>query len=75
MTAHCCPSYPCPMCNPPHLEHLWNPPQMWPVAPSPYMVTAPQPHGCICPPTSEKTCQGMLCPRRNFGLSAGPVAT
>jgi hypothetical protein len=21
--------------------------------------------GCICPPTSEQTCQGPLCPRRN----------
>lgn len=21
-------------------------------------------HGCICPPGSEKTCQGPLCPRR-----------
>lgn len=22
------------------------------------------PLGCICPPGSEKTCQGALCPRR-----------
>jgi hypothetical protein len=21
--------------------------------------------GCICPPTSEKTCQAISCPRRN----------
>jgi hypothetical protein len=21
--------------------------------------------GCICPPTSEQTCQGPLCPRKN----------
>jgi hypothetical protein len=26
---------------------------------------APQPHGCICPPGSEATCQGFACPRRN----------
>jgi hypothetical protein len=22
------------------------------------------PHGCVCPPGSEKTCQGLTCPRR-----------
>ena len=22
------------------------------------------PHGCICPPTSEQTCQGDFCPRQ-----------
>lgn len=21
-------------------------------------------HGCICPPKSEETCQGLSCPRR-----------
>ena len=26
--------------------------------------------GCICPPTSEQTCQAPLCPRKNpFGKS------
>ena len=27
------------------------------------------PHGCICPPTAERTCQGLGCPRRavSFG--------
>lgn len=20
--------------------------------------------GCICPPTAERTCQGMMCPRK-----------
>lgn len=24
----------------------------------------PQSHGCICPPGSEATCQGVMCPRR-----------
>ena len=24
-------------------------------------------HGCICPPTSEKTCKGPMCPRRPIG--------
>lgn len=22
--------------------------------------------GCVCPPTSEITCQGALCPRRKY---------
>jgi hypothetical protein len=30
-------------------------------------TSAPAPHGCICPPGSEKTCQGLLCPRRAIG--------
>ena len=24
----------------------------------------PLPHGCICPPTSEQTCQNPVCPRK-----------
>lgn len=32
-----------------------------PLPPTPMMMQA---HGCICPPGSEKTCQGPLCPRR-----------
>lgn len=24
-----------------------------------------KPMGCICPPGSEKTCEGLQCPRRN----------
>lgn len=24
-----------------------------------------KPRGCVCPPTSEQTCQGPLCPRKN----------
>jgi hypothetical protein len=26
---------------------------------------APPPRGCICPPGSEKTCEGTGCPRQN----------
>jgi len=22
--------------------------------------------GCVCPPTSEQTCEGILCPRRKY---------
>ena len=25
----------------------------------------PQPMGCICPPTSEQTCEAPTCPRKN----------
>jgi hypothetical protein len=25
----------------------------------------PQPRGCICPPTSEQTCQSLCCPRKS----------
>jgi hypothetical protein len=28
-------------------------------------------HGCICPPTSEKTCESVTCPRKNHALATG----
>jgi hypothetical protein len=32
----------------------------------PSMMPAPAaPMGCICPPTSEKTCENPSCPRKN----------
>jgi hypothetical protein len=43
-----------PTCSVCHGQH----PMQWP--------TAPAPMGCICPPTSEQTCQAPLCPRRGF---------
>lgn len=33
-------------------------PQFWPPGPQPMQM------GCICPPGSEATCKGTLCPRR-----------
>lgn len=36
-----------------------------PNAPGQCTPVAPKPHGCICPPGSEATCQGLACPRRN----------
>ena len=27
--------------------------------------------GCICPPTSEQTCQSPICPRKNHLSAAG----
>jgi hypothetical protein len=47
----------CPYCNPQPVYQL--PPQ-------PMF----HPPGCICPPTSEKTCEAPLCPRKGFKLSA-----
>jgi hypothetical protein len=29
-----------------------------------------RPMGCICPPTSEQTCQNGLCPRKGLGVMA-----
>lgn len=31
------------------------------------------PHGCICPPGSEQTCQGLNCPRKAWGGGFAPV--
>lgn len=46
------PPYRCPLGLQP-----W-PPVYWPPLPTP-------PMGCICPPTSEQTCENPVCPRRN----------
>jgi hypothetical protein len=29
------------------------------------------PMGCICPPTSEKTCQNPVCPRKGIKIGGG----
>jgi hypothetical protein len=69
MTAHHCPSFPCPICYP----HYSYPPH-YPTHPySPGFYSAPAPKGCICPPGSEKTCQGLGCPRK--GISVASAAT
>lgn len=31
----------------------------------PAYMGPPTPMGCICPPTSEKTCEAPMCPRQN----------
>ncbi len=47
-------------------------------APRPTHYLQP-PRGCICPPESEKTCQGFCCPRKGFvpaqAMSAGTAET
>ena len=30
----------------------------------PYSLAPEAPRGCICPPTSEQTCQSQFCPRK-----------
>lgn len=34
-------------------------------------LDTPRPMGCICPPTSEQTCQNPLCPRKPLPLAGG----
>lgn len=38
--------------------------------PPPMVAQPTTPMGCICPPTSEKTCEGPFCPRKNHLKSA-----
>lgn len=60
--AHTCPGWPCPICQP-----------NWP---QPLYQTAPPPMGCICPPTSEQTCQNPMCARKGIKISAsGSIPT
>ena len=46
----------------------------------PYCTTAPIyslppiPMGCICPPTSEKTCENGMCPRKNHLRASGNIS-
>jgi hypothetical protein len=52
MAVHCCIGSPCLICHP---------------VPTYTLPQAPTftPQGCICPPTSEKTCEAINCPRKN----------
>jgi hypothetical protein len=49
----------CPVCDPPASLPPYIP------APSPVF----HPPGCICPPTSEKTCESPTCPRKGIKVS------
>lgn len=43
----------------------------------PGALPAPQqttPLGCICPPTSEKSCESPICPRKNRLSAKGTIA-
>jgi len=37
-------------------------------------IPVTQPYGCICPPTSEKTCEAPNCPRKNHLKAMGSSA-
>ena len=52
-----------------HLVMHWlkNPDRV-PVPPKPVVLETPR--GCICPPTSEQTCQAPMCPRKPVKLGA-----
>jgi len=38
---------------------------------TPESVSTAPPRGCICPPTSEQTCQSLTCPRRGPSVGIG----
>lgn len=60
--AHCIPwSNDCAMCGRSGTLRLQYP-----------LYTSP---GCICPPTSEKTCEAPMCPRRNPFKAVGACGT
>lgn len=71
MAAHHCVSFPCPLCYPNGLPHPWSQP-LYSLPPAPQYTCSP---GCICPPTSEKTCESPTCPRKNHLKVAGLAAT
>ncbi len=56
MTCNCIGGNPCPcrsgMYPPPNYQGIWQP------------ILSPT-MGCVCPPTSEQTCQSPMCPRKN----------
>lgn len=66
-----CSTYPCrrtaagcPLCDP-------QPAPLYTIPPGP----AFHPPGCICPPTSEKTCENPICPRKGLKVSFGPASS
>lgn len=56
----------CPNCKA-HAGCTCQPPNIW-WQQLPPIMQQPTPMGCICPPTSEQTCQNPICPRK--GVSA-----
>lgn len=54
--------YTCPQCGAPGRVPCNS--SVCPYAP-PRSIIKLTPPGCICPPTSEQTCQNPTCPRRN----------
>jgi hypothetical protein len=42
----------------------WEPTYTPPPVTVPSIPVTPAPRGCVCPPTSEQTCQSPVCPRK-----------
>lgn len=53
----------CPVCDRTPIYNMPAPPTFTPM-------------GCICPPTSEKTCESICCPRKNpfKGMQGAAIA-
>lgn len=52
-------------------ECIWS----WPSYPADYpWYSNPTfiPQGCVCPPTSEQTCENPMCPRKDPNRSKAP---
>lgn len=72
-----CTLYPCGMTSDGYCS-ICNPRPVYAPNPDPFRLGAvPLPMGqqlgCICPPTSEQTCQSPICPRKNHLKAAGPA--
>lgn len=50
----------CWCCGDYHFGNQYCVPPITPIQPTQPIVA-----GCICPPTSEKTCENPMCPRKN----------
>lgn len=59
----------CPVCDPPAIHPMYTP-----LGPVDRTMPTP-PLGCICPPTSEKTCESVICPRKNHLKPASSLAS
>lgn len=69
MAAHHCMSHPCPLCYP-NWTQPWGCQPVYTLPPPPTFV----PVGCVCPPTSEKTCRASHCPRQPPAVTKGERA-
>jgi len=51
-----------PVYDPPFQRHWYEPPVL------------AYPQGCVCPPTSERTCMNQLCPRKAIDMAPRSVS-
>lgn len=72
------PYCPCKMRGVERRGGRWVEPErdLGPIEPeAPGIWPSPSPIGCICPPTSEQTCQRPTCPRRGIKVSFSAKAS